>query len=375
MAKKRSRTTNSSTRRKSKVSASQPASSAKSAKVKKASRPKKAKDSRKSKAADGDFPSQEKNGSASSGLDLPHTGLKGEKLRTLLDDENREKLPPSINQQRGPKCRLELIARYSPDLYAKMIHMIRMGASFGTAAGVLGISQSTMLSWLYKGRADQDNDVDSFFSRFVSDIYSACAVAASEAEQEVKRLDPRKWLAHGPGRIFGGSWGKDQRQPGGQTKQRALPYQGPDFLESDEPEEPLTSDDAIDVAFRINHERIEDYGQEEIEEGQGRHEGSVLENSSEGEEGRKTREANEGGSRSQSGASSGSSPAQPLRSLPGRNGSAGKGQRTNQKPQQYLEVEEDDEAAVFSVLEDTGFLTLSAEAKAAFAKQKENKEG
>jgi hypothetical protein len=135
-------------------------------------------------------------------------------IETLLNVRGRKPLPDSTeiskSDRRGPKFKLFEIITHAPDLYAKMIMFIRNGVSFNVACECVGIGESTFYEWGQRGASDFQANADTYFSRFYRDVRRAAALATCQAEMEIKALDPKKWLAHGPGRIFGDAWRKSE---------------------------------------------------------------------------------------------------------------------------------------------------------------------
>ena len=129
-------------------------------------------------------------------------------VETLLDIPGRKPLP-QILQRKGRKCTLIEMILHNPDRYSRLITHIRAGVSFNVAAEANSIGERTFYEWGQRGQEDLDLGKDTFFSRFFRDVRRAAAMATADCESEVKALEPRKWLSHGPGRIFGGAWGAE----------------------------------------------------------------------------------------------------------------------------------------------------------------------
>jgi hypothetical protein len=129
-------------------------------------------------------------------------------VETLLDIPGRKPLP-QIPQRKGRKCTLIEMIIHNPDRYSRLITHIRAGVSFNVAAEANSIGERTFYEWGQRGQEDLDKGMDTFFSRFFRDVRRAAAMATADCESEVKALEPRKWLSHGPGRIFGGAWGAE----------------------------------------------------------------------------------------------------------------------------------------------------------------------
>jgi len=125
---------------------------------------------------------------------------------TLLDIPDRANLPAEPPGTR-PSILVQIVTE-TPDLYKKLITLIRMGAAGHVAAERLGISEKTFYEWARIGRQElqQAEPPDTYYTRFYTDIRRAVAMKRSEIEIEVAATEPKKWLSHGPGRIFGDNW-------------------------------------------------------------------------------------------------------------------------------------------------------------------------
>ena len=124
--------------------------------------------------------------------------------KTLLRIEGAAPLPPRSTS--GRPSMLETLAWDCPDIYAEMIHDIKMCSYPQVAGEAIGIPISTFKVWLKNGRNDIVRGEDSFYSRFYGDIRVASAIARKAIEQAYAIVNPAKWLAHGPGRMFGRQW-------------------------------------------------------------------------------------------------------------------------------------------------------------------------
>lgn len=166
--------------------------------------------------------------------------LDSEGIETLLDVPGRKELP-EIPKRPGRKCLLEQIVLFNPQRYHQIIAKVRHGVSLNVAVEAAGINESTFYDWAIKGREHlaEHPPIDSFFSRFYSDLRRAVAHTVADCEMTIAIKNPTKWLVHGAGRIFGGHWGKNgnKRQiPGERNGQQALPA-------------PASPDEAFDDAF------------------------------------------------------------------------------------------------------------------------------
>ena len=132
-------------------------------------------------------------------------------IETLLDCEHRKPLPQIPNRQ-GRKCILNEIIQFAPEIYAKMILLIRCGSTIQVSAERCGINPSTFHDWVYRGGKDLLDEEDTYYSRFFLDVRRAVATRRSEVEIQLSEEDPKRWLSHGPGRMFDNTWSKDQKQ-------------------------------------------------------------------------------------------------------------------------------------------------------------------
>jgi hypothetical protein len=87
-----------------------------------------------------------------------------------------------------------------PELYAKMLDLIRPGAFGWVAAQAINIAPETFSRWLTRGQAERRG----YFRQFRQDVYQAAAQARLVVEIEVKRHNPLAWLRFGPGRTTEG---------------------------------------------------------------------------------------------------------------------------------------------------------------------------
>lgn len=135
---------------------------------------------------------------------FPSTGMPQYTLLDIPDAVPLPDLPPA----KGRPFTLPDIVKLTPHIYAKLITFIRCGASGNAAAEVVGICEKTFYEWCHIGSLEmaQDPAPDTYYTRFFNDIRRAVAVKRSELEIEIAATDPKKWLSHGPGRIFGDNW-------------------------------------------------------------------------------------------------------------------------------------------------------------------------
>jgi hypothetical protein len=125
-------------------------------------------------------------------------------VETLIDDPCRKALPeiPKV----GRRCLLYDLIEYTPDTYHAFISRIRSGEYINVSTACVGLSYSTVTDWATKGRKDIENGADTYYSRLVKDILRAVAQCRGSVEAALSQIDPKKWLALGPGKILGNDW-------------------------------------------------------------------------------------------------------------------------------------------------------------------------
>ena len=125
---------------------------------------------------------------------------------TLLEMPERVDLPPIPNTGR-PSFLVQIVTE-NPDVYRQLITLIRLGVIGHVAAVKLGINQNTFYDWAKTGRQELAlaDPPDTFHTRFYNDVRRAVATKRAELEMEIAVSDPKKWLSHGPGKIFGNDW-------------------------------------------------------------------------------------------------------------------------------------------------------------------------
>ena len=177
--------------------------------------------------------------------------IKRDKL-TLLRVPEMKELPPRSTE--GRPSYLETLAHDMPDLYAEMIHNIRRGSYYHVAAEAIGINSSTFKRWLKIGGIDIVHGRDSLYHRLYLDCRVAVACARLAIEQAYAALNPAKWLAHGPGRIFGDQWREPQlgsSRSGGEVEERQLDSVGEELQDQEEKEQKQITQDKSDEGMMI----------------------------------------------------------------------------------------------------------------------------
>lgn len=173
---------------------------------------------------------------------------------TNLRTPDMKPLPPRSTV--GRPSQLETLVHDMPDIYSEMIHDISRGSYWHVAAEAIGINESTFKLWLKNGRSDIASQTDSLYSRLYADVRRASAQARIAVEKSFALVNPAKWLARGPGRIFGEHWTEPVLGSGGKEI--------PQYNENQQDEiGEVISDETRDVETRqiaANKAKEDDYG-------------------------------------------------------------------------------------------------------------------
>ncbi len=138
-------------------------------------------------------------------------------LETLEAIPGRKDLP--IIEGAGRICLLVDIINHTPETYSIYLNELRRGAYFGPAAESVGIPTSTIARWGQYGRRDINEGLDTYYSRFWKDVRKAVAQCQVKVEQFIAKTDPKKWLARGPGTIFGDQWNDNRVEESSQLEE------------------------------------------------------------------------------------------------------------------------------------------------------------
>lgn len=106
----------------------------------------------------------------------------------------------------GKVSKLILVARNNPGLYRTFLSNLKAGCSLASSCASIGISHKAaggILSKVRKGNATRDE------RKIGRDIMQALGGVLALTEAEVRKLDPKYWLTHGPGRIITNEWNDD----------------------------------------------------------------------------------------------------------------------------------------------------------------------
>jgi hypothetical protein len=127
-------------------------------------------------------------------------------IPTLLDIPNRKPLPIRAG---GNRSLLEDIVEFNPQTYEAYINHLKRGSYFSNAAEAVGLNSLTVKGWGTRGKEDYYAEKDTFYARFYQDVRRAVAQCRTAVEQAMVTINPQKWLARGPGRIFGEQWAEN----------------------------------------------------------------------------------------------------------------------------------------------------------------------
>ena len=122
-----------------------------------------------------------------------------DKALTLLDVDDL----PNLS---GCRSNLAEILATDHDAYKSIIMMIEKGCYPNVVAEAHGIIATTFQRWLQNGYKDLQEEKDTLYSRFTSDIRRALAKARMDVECRVKDKDMKFWLSRGPGRTLSPDW-------------------------------------------------------------------------------------------------------------------------------------------------------------------------
>lgn len=138
----------------------------------------------------------------------------------------------AIQTRRGRPGKLESILDNCPEVYQRMLKLIRAGAFACGAAQAMGIAPETFSRWLSRGRREQDG----IYRQFRQDVLRAQAEARVVAEIQVYRENPLAWLRFGPGRSRPGEPGwtdgqSEVQEPDGSQPRRPVMSQEAEAME------------------------------------------------------------------------------------------------------------------------------------------------
>ena len=107
----------------------------------------------------------------------------------------------------GKVSKLVLVAKNNPDLYRTFLSNLRAGCSLASSSASIGISPksgSLILGKIRKGIATREE------KKIGRDIRTALGRVLGLTEAELRKLDPKYWLTHGPGRLITNEWNDTQ---------------------------------------------------------------------------------------------------------------------------------------------------------------------
>lgn len=117
----------------------------------------------------------------------------------------REHLNPKSTRvvSRGRKSKLSYLLSEQPELYQRMLEMIRAGSFIKTAALAIGVAPETLSRWLARGKVEER----SIYAQFRQQVCQAVALATVDVEARVRDTNPVFWLKCGPRKLLGdGLW-------------------------------------------------------------------------------------------------------------------------------------------------------------------------
>ena len=120
--------------------------------------------------------------------------------------------------------------RLTPEIERQILSFIRSGGYPWVAAEGAGIPRAIFRQWMRQGARPQGR---ALYRRFHENVLQARAQARLSAEMDTKKLDPRFWLTHGPGREKAAApgWTNPPSARRGAKKERATRILTKEFLE------------------------------------------------------------------------------------------------------------------------------------------------
>lgn len=109
---------------------------------------------------------------------------------------------------------LEKILRFNPELYEGVLRLIRRGCYAHVVMAAMGIHPVTFRNWIWQGRKDDEEEKDTIYRKFFTDMFRAVSHARVNMELKLAEIidmknEPgllRHWLSVGPGRMVGKEW-------------------------------------------------------------------------------------------------------------------------------------------------------------------------
>lgn len=120
----------------------------------------------------------------------------------FLDGAKRAQRAQLSRRLAGLSGRASQLETLCPQLYARMLFYIRVGAFNSVAAGSIGVSPKTFSAWMKRGQEDFAAEVSTPYARLWLDVYQARSQARLLAEVKVAQDNPLAWLQRGPGRTL-----------------------------------------------------------------------------------------------------------------------------------------------------------------------------
>lgn len=123
-------------------------------------------------------------------------------IPTLIDIPERKPLPAPPKGQ----CILAALVDECPRTYEEFLTALKKGSFWKGAAASVGLSVGTVRRWGQRGKEDAEAELDTYYSRFYLDVLKAIGQCRCSVEQALAKIQPWKWLSHGPGSVFGTEW-------------------------------------------------------------------------------------------------------------------------------------------------------------------------
>jgi len=83
----------------------------------------------------------------------------------------------------------------NPEIYEAIIRALEIGGTLRDAAESNGVAERALMQWLSRGRADEDEEVDSIYVQFLHDATRAQSAARMTAVAVVRRAMAEDWKA------------------------------------------------------------------------------------------------------------------------------------------------------------------------------------
>lgn len=98
---------------------------------------------------------------------------------------------------------LVLVAKNNPEVYRQFLANLTAGCSLASSAASIGLPAKSASMVLRRAKS---KDAPREVKKVARDIKTALGRVLGLTEAEVRKLDPKYWLTHGPGRIITNEW-------------------------------------------------------------------------------------------------------------------------------------------------------------------------